>query len=146
MASNPLSVAKPIWLLAAEAKNPDITAHTEYYHLILLATNQVGYHNLIKLSSKAYLEGFYYKPRMDKELLQEHHEGLIALSGCLSGEVPQLIGQHDLEGAMRVADEYRSIFGKGSIITLEVQANGLEQQQIANRGPDGDASENWRSR
>jgi DNA polymerase-3 subunit alpha len=108
-------------------------AHTEYYHLILLATNQVGYHNLIKLSSKAYLEGFYYKPRMDKELLQEHHEGLIALSGCLSGEVPQLIGQHDLEGAMRVADEYRSIFGKDNYY-LEVQANGLEQQQIANAG------------
>ena len=109
------------------------TAHTEYYHLILLATNQVGYHNLIKLSSRAYLEGFYYKPRMDKELLQEHHEGLIALSGCLSGEVPKLIEQHDLEGAMRVADEYRSIFGKDNYY-LEVQANGLEQQQIANRG------------
>ncbi len=109
------------------------TAHTEYYHLILLATNQVGYHNLIKLSSKAYLEGFYYKPRMDKELLQEHHEGLIALSGCLSGEVPQLIGQHDLESAMHVADEYRSIFGKDHYF-LEVQANGLEQQQIANGG------------
>ena len=109
------------------------TAHTEYYHLILLATNQVGYHNLIKLSSKAYLEGFYYKPRMDKELLMEHHEGLIALSGCLSGEVPQLIEQHDLEGAMRVADEYRSIFGKDHYY-LEVQANGLEQQHLANRG------------
>ena len=108
-------------------------AHNEYYHLILLATNQVGYHNLIKLSSKAYLEGFYYKPRMDKELLKEHHEGLIALSGCLSGEVPQLIGQQDLEAAMRVADEYRSIFGKDHYY-LEVQANGLEQQQIANRG------------
>lgn len=108
-------------------------AHKEYYHLILLATNQVGYHNLIKLSSKAYLEGFYYKPRMDKELLQEHHEGLIALSGCLSGEIPQLIGQHDLEGAMRVADEYRSIFGKDHYY-LEVQANGLEQQEVANRG------------
>ena len=109
------------------------TAHTEYYHLILLATNQIGYHNLIKLSSKAYLEGFYYKPRMDKELLREHHEGLIALSGCLSGEIPQLIGQHDLESAMRVADEYRSIFGKENYY-LEVQANGLEQQQIANAG------------
>ncbi|MDH5585923.1 MAG: DNA polymerase III subunit alpha [Nitrospirota bacterium] len=109
------------------------TAHTEYYHLILLATNQVGYHNLIKLSSKAYLEGFYYKPRMDKELLQEHHEGLIALSGCLSGEIPQLIGQQDLESAMRVADEYRTIFGKDHYF-LEVQANGLEQQHIANRG------------
>ena len=70
---------------------------------------------------------------MDKELLQEHHEGLIALSGCLSGEVPQLIGQHDLESATRVADEYRSIFGKDHYY-LEVQANGLEQQQIANRG------------
>ncbi len=109
------------------------TSHTEYYHLILLATNQVGYHNLIKLSSKAYLEGFYYKPRMDKELLQEHHEGLIALSGCLSGEVPQLIGQHDLEAARQVADEYRSIFGKDNYY-LEVQANGLDQQLIANAG------------
>jgi len=108
-------------------------AHNEYYHLILLATNQVGYHNLIKLSSKAYLEGFYYKPRMDKELLQEHHEGLIALSGCLSGEVPYLIGQQDLEGAMHVADEYRSIFGKDHYY-LEVQANGLDLQQVANRG------------
>ena len=68
-------------------------AHNDYYHLILLATNLTGYQNLIKLVSKAYLEGFYYKPRMDKELLQEHHEGLIALSGCLSGEIPYLIGQ-----------------------------------------------------
>ncbi len=108
-------------------------AHHEYYHLILLATNRVGYHNLIKLSSKAYLEGFYYKPRMDKELLQEHHEGLIALSGCLSGEVPQLIRQQDIEGALRVADEYRSIFGKDHYY-LEVQANGLDHQLIANRG------------
>ncbi len=108
-------------------------AHNEYFHLILLATNQVGYHNLIKLSSKAYLEGFYYKPRMDKELLQEHQEGLIALSGCLSGEVPQLINQQDMAGALRVADEYRSIFGKDRYY-LEVQANGLDHQLIANRG------------
>ncbi|MEZ4277226.1 MAG: PHP domain-containing protein [Nitrospirales bacterium] len=75
--------------------------NNEYFHLILLATNQIGYHNLIKLSSKAYLEGFYYKPRMDKELLQEHQEGLIALSGCLSGEVPQLINHQDMEGALQ---------------------------------------------
>jgi DNA polymerase-3 subunit alpha len=130
-ASSPLSAVKRIWPQAGQKAGH--LAHNEYYHLILLATNQVGYHNLIKLSSKAYLEGFYYKPRMDKELLKEHHEGLIALSGCLSGEVPQLIGQHDLEGAMRVADEYRSIFGRDHYY-LEVQANGLEQQQIANRG------------
>src|SRR2546426_3201909 len=71
-------------------------AHNDYYHLILLAANRTGYQNLLKLASKAYLEGFYYKPRVDKELLVEHHEGLIALSGCLSGEVPYLIGQGQL--------------------------------------------------
>ncbi|MER3422293.1 MAG: DNA polymerase III subunit alpha, partial [Nitrospiraceae bacterium] len=108
-------------------------ANNDYYHLILLATNRTGYQNLIKLVSKAYLEGFYYKPRMDKELLQQHHEGLIALSGCLSGEVPYLIGQKDVEGAMKVAGEYREIFGKDHYY-LEVQANGLEHQRIANRG------------
>ncbi len=108
-------------------------AHNDYYHLILLAASRTGYQNLIKLVSKAYLEGFYYKPRMDKELLQQHHEGLIALSGCLSGEVPYLIGQKDLEGAIRTAGEYREIFGKDSYY-LEVQANGLEHQRIANRG------------
>ena len=110
-----------------------LLAHNDYYHLILLATNLKGYHNLIKLSSKAYLEGFYYKPRMDKELLQEHHEGLIALSGCLSGEVPYLIGQQDMEQAAQTAGQYREIFGKDHYY-LEVQANGLDHQLIANRG------------
>ena len=108
-------------------------AHNDYYHLILLVSNRIGYQNLIKLVSKAYLEGFYYKPRMDKELLQQHHEGLIALSGCLSGEVPYLIGQQDMEGATRAAGEYREIFGKDHYY-LELQANGLEHQRIANRG------------
>ncbi len=108
-------------------------AHNDYYHLILLATNLKGYQNLIKLVSKAYLEGFYYKPRMDKELLQQHHEGLIALSGCLSGEVAYLIGQKDLEGATKTAGEYREIFGKDHYY-LELQANGLEHQRVANEG------------
>ena len=108
-------------------------AHNDYYHLILLAANRTGYQNLIKLVSKAYLQGFYYKPRMDKELLREHHEGLIALSGCLSGEVPYLIGQKDMDGAIKAAGEYQEIFGKGRYY-LEVQANGLEHQRIANRG------------
>ncbi|MGH7205948.1 MAG: DNA polymerase III subunit alpha [Nitrospiraceae bacterium] len=108
-------------------------AYNDYYHLILLAASRTGYQNLIKLVSKAYLEGFYYKPRMDKELLQQHHEGLIALSGCLSGEVPYLIGQKDMEGAIRTAGEYREIFGKDHYY-LEVQANGLEHQRIANCG------------
>ncbi|MCZ6780699.1 MAG: DNA polymerase III subunit alpha, partial [Nitrospirae bacterium] len=108
-------------------------AHNDYYHLILLASNLTGYLNLIKLVSKAYLEGFYYKPRMDKELLAQHCDGLIALSGCLSGEVPYLIGQQDFEGAMHSAGTYRDIFGKDRFF-LEVQENGLEQQRIANKG------------
>ncbi len=110
-----------------------LLAHNDYYHLILLATNRTGYQNLLKLSSKAYLEGFYYKPRMDKELLQEHHEGLIALSGCLSGEIPWLIGRQEMDKATRTAGEYRELFGKDHYY-LEVQANGLDHQVIANRG------------
>ena len=108
-------------------------AHNDYYHLILLARNLTGYQNLINLVSKAYLEGFYYKPRMDKEILKEHHEGLIALSGCLSGEIPYLIGQKDMAGAMAVAGEFQEIFGKEHFY-LEVQANGLDHQRVANSG------------
>jgi DNA polymerase-3 subunit alpha len=115
------------------AKKDSGLAHNDYYHLILLARNQTGYQNLIKLVSKAYLEGFYYKPRMDKEILKEHHEGLIALSGCLSGEIPYLIAQKDMAGAMAVAGEFREIFGKEHFY-LEVQANGLDHQRIANTG------------
>jgi DNA polymerase III subunit alpha len=115
------------------AKKDSGLAHNDYYHLILLARNRAGYQNLIKLVSKAYLEGFYYKPRMDKELLKEHHEGLIALSGCLSGEIPYLIGQKDMAGALAVAGEFQEIFGKEHFY-LEVQANGLDHQRIANAG------------
>jgi DNA polymerase-3 subunit alpha len=115
------------------AKKDSGLAHNDYYHLILLARNLTGYQNLIKLVSKAYLEGFYYKPRMDKELLKQHHEGLIALSGCLSGEIPYLIGQKDMAGAMTVAAEFQEIFGKDHFY-LEVQANGLDHQRIANAG------------
>jgi DNA polymerase-3 subunit alpha len=114
-------------------KDSSQLAHNDYYHLILLARNLTGYQNLIKLVSKAYLEGFYYKPRMDKEILKEHHEGLIALSGCLSGEIPYLIGQKDMEGAVAVAGEFQEIFGKGHFY-LEVQANGLDHQRTANAG------------
>ena len=115
------------------AKKDSGLAHNDYYHLILLARNLTGYQNLIKLVSKAYLEGFYYKPRMDKDILREHHEGLIALSGCLSGEIPYLIGQKDMAGALTVAGEFQEIFGKEHFY-LEVQANGLEHQRIANAG------------
>lgn len=115
------------------AKKDSGLAHNDYYHLILLARNLTGYQNLIKLVSKAYLEGFYYKPRMDKEILKEHHEGLIALSGCLSGEIPYLIGQKDMPGALAVAAEFQEIFGKDHFY-LEVQANGLDHQRVANAG------------
>ena len=114
------------------AKDSDL-AHNDYYHLILLARNLTGYQNLIKLVSKAYIEGFYYKPRMDKEILKEHHDGIIALSGCLSGEIPYLIGQKDMDGAMAVAGEFQEIFGKEHFY-LEVQANGLDHQRVANSG------------
>jgi len=108
-------------------------AHNDYYHLILLARNLTGYQNLIKLVSKAYLEGFYYKPRMDKDILKQHHEGIIALSGCLSGEIPYMIGQKNMAEAMAVAGEFQEIFGRDHFY-LEVQANGLDHQRVANAG------------
>lgn len=115
------------------AKKDSGLAHNDYYHLILLARNLTGYQNLIKIVSKGYLEGFYYKPRIDKELLKIHHDGIIALSGCLSGEIPYLIGQNDMGGAMAVAGEFQEIFGKDHFY-LEVQANGLDHQRVANAG------------
>lgn len=82
-----------------------------YHHLTLLCENKTGWENLIKLSTKAHLEGFYYKPRVDKDLLREHHEGIIALSGCLGGEIPQLLLNKDILKAEQVAKEYQDIFG-----------------------------------
>src|SRR5258708_6761967 len=92
----------------------------KYYHLILLCENETGWKNLVKLVSKAHLEGFYYRPRVDKDLLRKHHEGLIALSACLGGEIGQalLAGRHD--EAKRIALEYRDIFGPENYF-LEIQ-------------------------
>ncbi|MCP9455992.1 MAG: DNA polymerase III subunit alpha [Nitrospira sp.] len=115
------------------AKKDSGLAHNDYYHLILLARNGTGYQNLIQLVSKGYIEGFYYKPRIDKDLLRSHHEGLIALSGCLSGEIPYLIRRQNMAGALAVAKEFEEIFGKGQFF-LEVQANGLEHQRLVNAG------------
>ncbi|MFA5098692.1 MAG: DNA polymerase III subunit alpha [Candidatus Paceibacterota bacterium] len=84
----------------------------QYAHLILLCENNAGWKNLIKLVTKSYLEGFYYKPRVDKEILKEHHEGLIALSACVSGEISQLILNKNLEEAEKKVREYQEIFGK----------------------------------
>jgi len=103
------------------------------FHLVLLAKNQTGYKNLLALVSKAYLEGFYYRPRVDKELLKEYNQGLIALSSCLHGEIPYLIIQGKEEQALKVADEYREIFDNNRFY-LELQENGIKEQTIANQG------------
>lgn len=101
-------------------------------HLVLLAENQKGYQNLCRLASVAQLEGFYYKPRIDKELLQAHSEGLIALSACLHGEIPRLIQAGKREQADEAARWYNNLFGEGNFF-LEVQSNGIEEQTGVNQ-------------
>ncbi|MDR7419130.1 MAG: DNA polymerase III subunit alpha [Armatimonadota bacterium] len=98
------------------------------YHLVLLATDAVGYRNLLRLTSIAHLDGFYYKPRVDRELLARHSQGLIALSGCLQGEVTRAILRDDLRQAREVAATYRDIFGAGNYF-LEIQDHGLPDQR-----------------
>jgi DNA polymerase-3 subunit alpha len=97
------------------------------HHLILLAKNKTGYSNLRYLASMAYLKGFYYDPRVDKRILKDHSEGLIALSACLGGEVPRAVKRGDNDGARKAALEYKEIFEPGSFY-LEVQSNGLPEQ------------------
>ena len=101
------------------------------YHLTLLVKNKIGYFNLIKLVSLAHLEGFYYKPRVDKELLSQYHEGLIALSGCLKGEISAHAGRGEMRKAMQAAEEYRKIFD-GRRFFVEIQNNGVENQTLVN--------------
>ena len=100
-------------------------------HLLLLAENDTGWHNLIKLISIANTKGFYYKPRIDHDLLEEYHEGIIASSACLAGEIPQLILQEKLEAAEKLAAEYESVMGKGNFF-LEIMPNSLPEQKIVN--------------
>ena len=104
----------------------DIDNHTS--HLILLAENQVGYQNLIYLVSMGHVEGFYYKPRIDFELLKEHHEGIIALSACLAGEVPKLVLNGEYERAKEVAQKYISVMGKDNYF-IEIQDHGIAEQK-----------------
>ena len=103
-----------------------------YYHLVLLAENNHGYENLMKIVSKAFVDGFYYKPRVDMELLQEYHEGIIALSACLAGEVAKNITRGMYEEAKSAALRYEEIFGKGNFF-LELQDHGIPQQQRVNQ-------------
>jgi DNA polymerase-3 subunit alpha len=103
------------------------------YHLVLLAETQEGYRNLMKLVSKAWLEGFYYKPRVDKALLRQYAEGLIALSACLAGEIPSRVLSGHMEEARQSALEYLEIFGKDHFF-LEMQDHGIEGQRQVNAG------------
>jgi DNA polymerase-3 subunit alpha len=103
------------------------------HHLILLAKNKSGYQNLIKLITDAYFEGFYYRPRVDKELLTRHNDGLIALTSCLHGELPHTILADNLAKTAEVAEEYSAIFTDGRFY-LEIQENNLEEQKKVNQG------------
>lgn len=107
-------------------------AEDRYYHLVLLAENNHGYENLMKIVSKAFVDGFYYKPRVDMDLLQEYHEGIIALSACLAGEVAKNITRGIYEEAKSAALRYEKIFGKGNFF-LELQDHGIPQQQRVNQ-------------
>ena len=103
-----------------------------YYHLVLLAENNQGYQNLMKIVSKAFIDGFYYKPRVDLELLEEYHEGIIALSACLAGEVAKNLTRGLYEEAKKAALRYQEIFGEGNFF-LEMQDHGIPEQQRVNQ-------------
>ena len=103
-----------------------------YYHLVLLAENNEGYANLMKIVSKGFVEGYYYKPRVDKEVLREYHSGLIALSACLAGEVQRYIAKGLYEEAKKTALEYRNIFGEDNYF-LELQDHGIPEQTLVNQ-------------
>ena len=99
-----------------------------YHHLVLLCENAVGYHNLMQLVSRGFTEGFYSRPRVDKELLERYHEGLIALSGCIAGKIPRLLSAGDFTGAEREAMEMSRLFGEGNFY-IEIQNHGLAEEE-----------------
>ena len=104
-----------------------------YYHLVLLAENNQGYQNLMKIVSKGFVEGYYYKPRVDMELLEQYHEGLIALSACLAGEVQRYLVRGLYDEAKKTAQRYEACFGKGNYF-LELQDHGIPDQKTVNAG------------
>ena len=103
-----------------------------YYHLVLLAENEEGYANLTKIVSKGFVEGYYYKPRVDKELLRKYHKGIIALSACMAGEVARFLTKGLYEEAKKTALEYQEIFGEGNFF-LELQDHGIPEQGLVNQ-------------
>ena len=113
-------------------REPGGAGDDRYYHLVLLAENNTGYANLMKIVSKGFVDGFYYKPRVDKEVLQEYSEGIIALSACLAGEVPRYLTKGFYEEAKQTALDYEKIFGKGNFF-LELQDHGIPEQRLVNQ-------------
>lgn len=118
--------------VAARTRHDKVYAlDSERSHLVLLCENNTGYQNLIAMVSEAWTEGFYTKPRIDHELLEQHHEGIIALSACLAGEIPRALSRGDYEGAKETALWYDNLFGRGNYF-LELQDHGLREQKQIN--------------
>ncbi|MDO4312092.1 MAG: DNA polymerase III subunit alpha [Eubacteriales bacterium] len=114
------------------SKEPGQGNEDRYYHLVLLAENDTGYHNLMKIVSRGFTEGYYYKPRVDMEVLETYHEGIIALSACLAGEVQRNVARGMYEEGREAALRYERIFGKGNFF-LELQDHGIPMQQTVNQ-------------
>ncbi|MFB6286591.1 MAG: DNA polymerase III subunit alpha [Candidatus Bipolaricaulia bacterium] len=115
-------------LYVAPKSRTETNQSEKYYHLTALARNERGYQNLMKLSSLGYLEGFYYRPRVDKDLLRQYGDGLMLLSGCLQGEVPKLVLNDDMEGAAQVLQQYQAFVGPDNVY-VELQDHGIDEQQ-----------------
>lgn len=114
--------------VAPHSRFDKTSSYEKYYHMVLLCENNTGYQNLIKLVSYGFTEGFYSKPRIDDELLEKYHEGLICLSACLAGEIPQKLLDGDYNAAKAKAEYYRDLFGKDNFF-IELQDHGIEEQQ-----------------
>ncbi len=122
-----------VYLAPGDRRERQEVNGVKYYHLILLAENQTGYRNLVQLVSLANIEGTYYKPRVDKELLRRYHEGIICLSACIAGEIPQALIKGDKERAARLVEEYIDIFGRDNFF-LELQDHKLPEEKKAAQG------------
>ena len=124
---------KPVIGMEAYISAGDRTEKTKQdaYHLLLLAKDGEGYKNLCYISSKSYIDGFYYKPRIDRSLLKDHSKGLIALSACLGGEIPKALMSGRYDDAVKIAKEYQELFGKENFF-IEIQVNGLKDQEEVN--------------
>src|SRR5206468_2607719 len=114
-------------------RDPRVEGHGKPFHLVLLAKDFTGYQNLVKLVTAAHLEGYYYRPRMDKELLRAHSKGLIALSACLQGELARALLEEGIDVAVKVAHEHEEIFGTGNYF-LELMDHGIPEQERQREG------------